>query len=90
MERRFIDQNRIEEATFSGKPACLKERIDFRSVYTSVLSRAIETTEIVTKIINFPKNSIKYDWRLNERHYEPLQGLNKSDQPQNMEKNKFM
>ena len=68
----------IEEATFSGNQL-LKERIDFRSVYTSLLSRAIETTEIVTKIINFPKNSIKYDWRLNKRHYGALQGLNKSD-----------
>lgn len=68
----------IEEATFSGNQL-LKEGIKFISVYTSLLNRAIETTEIVTKIINFPKNSIKYDWRLNERHYGALQGLNKSD-----------
>ena len=29
--------------------------------------------------INFPLESIHYDWRLNERHYGALQGLNKSE-----------
>ena len=37
------------------------------------------SANIVTKIINFPKKNIKYDWRLNERHYGALQGLNKSE-----------
>ena len=38
-----------------------------------------ETLDIVADIINFPKKNIKYDWRLNERHYGALQGLNKSE-----------
>tara|TARA_Y100000817_G_scaffold279437_1_gene242812 strand:+ start:1382 stop:2122 length:741 start_codon:yes stop_codon:yes gene_type:complete len=68
----------ISEAKFSGKEL-LKNNLKVKSVYTSLLNRATETTDIVTGIINFPKNEIKYDWRLNERHYGALQGLNKSD-----------
>ena len=68
----------IAEAAFSGNQL-LKADIKIKSVYTSLLNRAIETTNIVTGIINFPKNSIQYDWRLNERHYGALQGLNKSE-----------
>tara|TARA_B110000003_G_C16611174_1_gene519504 strand:+ start:306 stop:1046 length:741 start_codon:yes stop_codon:yes gene_type:complete len=68
----------IAEAIFSGNQL-LKANIDIISVYTSLLNRAIETTNFVTNIINFPKESIQYDWRLNERHYGALQGLNKSE-----------
>tara|TARA_B100000963_G_scaffold31697_2_gene23464 strand:- start:3456 stop:4196 length:741 start_codon:yes stop_codon:yes gene_type:complete len=68
----------IDEATFSAKQL-LKSNIKIKSVYTSLLNRAIETTDIVVDIINFPKGDIHYDWRLNERHYGALQGLNKSE-----------
>jgi len=68
----------IAEANFSGKKL-LKNNLKIQSVYTSILNRATETTNIVTDIINFPKEYIKYDWRLNERHYGALQGLNKSE-----------
>jgi len=68
----------ITEASFSGNEL-LKNNLQIKSVYTSLLNRATETTDIVTKIINFPKEEIKYDWRLNERHYGALQGLNKSE-----------
>lgn len=68
----------ISEAKFSGEQL-LKNNLNVKSVYTSLLNRATETTDIVTGIINFPKNEIKYEWRLNERHYGALQGLNKSD-----------
>ena len=68
----------ITEASFSGNEL-LKNNFQIKSVYTSLLNRATETTDIVTEIINFPKEEIKYDWRLNERHYGALQGLNKSE-----------
>jgi len=68
----------IAEAAFSGKQL-LKANVKIRSVYTSLLNRATETTDIVADIINFPKDDIQYDWRLNERHYGALQGLNKSE-----------
>jgi 2,3-bisphosphoglycerate-dependent phosphoglycerate mutase len=68
----------ISEANFSGKQL-LKFNLQIKSVYTSLLKRASETTNIVSDIINFPKSKINYDWRLNERHYGALQGLNKSE-----------
>ena len=73
-----LTQEGIDEATFSGN-ALLKNNFQIKSVYTSLLNRATETTDIVTDIINFPKEEIKYEWRLNERHYGALQGLNKSE-----------
>ena len=73
-----LTQEGIDEATFSGN-ALLKKNLQIKSVYTSLLNRATETTDIVTDIINFPKEEIKYEWRLNERHYGALQGLNKSE-----------
>ena len=68
----------IAEATFSANQLS-KMNLQIKSVYTSLLSRATETTNIVTDIIKFPRQDIKYDWRLNERHYGALQGLNKSE-----------
>ncbi|HRY62476.1 MAG TPA: 2,3-diphosphoglycerate-dependent phosphoglycerate mutase [Candidatus Paceibacterota bacterium] len=46
--------------------------------FTSVLSRATETLDIVLADlgINIP---VFYSWRLNERHYGALQGLNKKE-----------
>ena len=68
----------IAEAKFSGKQL-IKANIKVNSVYTSILNRATETTDIVTRILNFPPKKIQHDWRLNERHYGALQGLNKSE-----------
>jgi 2,3-bisphosphoglycerate-dependent phosphoglycerate mutase len=68
----------IVEANFSGKQLT-KMNIPIKSVFTSLLNRAVETTNIVTDIIKFPKKEIQYEWRLNERHYGALQGLNKSE-----------
>jgi 2,3-bisphosphoglycerate-dependent phosphoglycerate mutase len=66
------------EAKNSGK--LLKdEKIQFDQVYTSVLKRAIHTMEICLKEMKLISLPIKYEWRLNERHYGSLQGLNKSD-----------
>jgi 2,3-bisphosphoglycerate-dependent phosphoglycerate mutase len=68
----------IEEANFSGQQL-LKANLKIKSVYTSILNRATETTNIVIDIINFPRKDVQYNWRLNERHYGALQGLNKSE-----------
>ena len=51
---------------------------EFDLVYTSVLKRAIKTMEICLNQMDLKNISIKYDWRLNERHYGKLQGLNKA------------
>tara|TARA_X000001036_G_scaffold401858_1_gene407247 strand:- start:1859 stop:2599 length:741 start_codon:yes stop_codon:yes gene_type:complete len=68
----------IAEANFSGHQLS-KMNLEIKSVYTSLLNRATETTNIVTDIIKFSRKDIQYDWRLNERHYGALQGLNKSE-----------
>ncbi len=56
-----------------------KNNIKFSLVYVSYLKRAIKTLKICLKQINNPSNEAFYHWRLNERHYGSLQGLNKSE-----------
>ena len=68
----------IEEAKFSGEQL-LKYGISINTFYTSLLERATHTADIIADIIGFSKNNIKYEWKLNERHYGALQGLNKSE-----------
>ncbi len=68
----------IIEAEFSGNQI-KDEKISISSIHTSLLQRAIHSTEIVSEIIGFEKDNIVNDWRLNERHYGALQGLNKSE-----------
>ena len=51
----------------------------FTEVYTSVLKRANLTMDECLKKLSLKNVSIKYDWRLNERHYGKLQGLNKAE-----------
>lgn len=66
-----------EEALRAGK--ILKERgYSFDLAYSSVLKRAIDTLGIVLGEMG-EKPQISYSWRLNERHYGALQGLNKSE-----------
>ena len=54
-----------------------EEDIKLDLVYTSVLKRAINTMNICLSNFDNNKPDIFYDWRLNERHYGSLQGLNK-------------
>ena len=51
----------------------------FDKGYTSVLRRAIDTMDIVLKIIGQANLPLERDKALNERHYGALQGLNKAD-----------
>ena len=67
-----------KEAEFAASQL-LKENYKIQSVFTSLLKRATETASIVVKNICFQENDVKYEWRLNERHYGALQGLNKSE-----------
>lgn len=67
-----------DEASFASDQI-INNKIKINTIYTSQLKRAVETTEIVSKNINFPFNTVKFDWRLNERHYGALQGMNKSE-----------
>ncbi len=73
-----LTETGIKEASFSGKQI-LKNNLSIDSIYTSLLIRAKNTANIVSDTIGFDKKNIKYEWRLNERHYGALQGLNKSE-----------
>ena len=73
-----LTENGIKEAKFSAEQI-LKENIVINTLYTSLLKRSTYTAEIIADIINFDKKNIQYTWRLNERHYGTLQGLNKSE-----------
>ncbi|OQA57959.1 MAG: 2,3-bisphosphoglycerate-dependent phosphoglycerate mutase [Candidatus Omnitrophica bacterium ADurb.Bin277] len=56
-----------------------KEGYTFDIAYTSVLKRAIRTLWNVLDRMDLMWIPVVRDWRLNERHYGALQGLNKSE-----------
>ena len=51
----------------------------FDYCFTSYLSRAIDTLNIVLKGLNQEYLPVEKSWRLNEKHYGVLQGLNKAE-----------
>ncbi|WP_394809666.1 2,3-diphosphoglycerate-dependent phosphoglycerate mutase [Nitrosomonas sp.] len=68
----------LQEARNAGK--LLREhRFAFDIAYTSVLKRAIRTLWIVLDEMNQMWIPVQHTWRLNERHYGALQGLNKAE-----------
>ena len=67
-----------EEAARSGR-LLLEEGFTFDVAYTSVLKRAIRTLWIVLDEMDLMWLPVIRDWRLNERHYGALQGLNKAE-----------
>ena len=72
-----LSEKGINEAISAGK--LLKEKgYTFDIAYTSVLKRANDTLDYILKEMDL-QIPIKYSWRLNERHYGALQGLNKDE-----------
>ena len=72
-----LSENGIKEAKEAG--IVLKEKgFTFDVAYTSVLKRANHTLDLILKELNL-QIPINYSWRLNERHYGALQGLNKDE-----------
>jgi 2,3-bisphosphoglycerate-dependent phosphoglycerate mutase len=68
----------VEEAKEAG--ITLKQQgYTFDLVFTSVLKRAVRTAWIALDEMDLMWIPIKHDWRLNERHYGALQGLNKAE-----------
>lgn len=67
-----------EEARKAGE-LLKSEGYDFDIAYTSVLRRAIRTLWIALDAMDRMYLPIKNSWRLNERHYGALQGLNKAE-----------
>jgi 2,3-bisphosphoglycerate-dependent phosphoglycerate mutase len=73
-----LSEKGIEEARESGK-ILKKEGYVFDVAFTSVLKRAIRTLWIVLDEMDLMWIPVYNSWRLNERHYGALQGLNKSE-----------
>lgn len=85
MENRFtgwkdvdLSEHGVEEAKAAGK--LLKdEGFVFDKAYTSVLTRAIKTLNYVLEEMNLMWIPVEKSWRLNEKSYGALQGLNKAE-----------
>ena len=68
----------IEEARAAG--ALMRDKgLDFDCCFTSVLTRAIRTLHLVLHEMDRLWLPVTKDWRLNERHYGGLTGLNKAE-----------
>jgi 2,3-bisphosphoglycerate-dependent phosphoglycerate mutase len=73
-----LTQKGTEEARASGR--LLKAQgYDFDFTFTSVLKRAIRTLNLALEEMDRLWLPVEKDWRLNERHYGALQGLNKAE-----------
>jgi 2,3-bisphosphoglycerate-dependent phosphoglycerate mutase len=73
-----LTEKGVAEARHAGK--LLKEAgFSFDLAYTSVLKRAIRTLWLTQDEMDLMWIPVKHDWRLNERHYGALQGLNKAE-----------
>ncbi len=73
-----LTEKGIKEATEAGK--ALKEQgFTFDIAYTSVLKRALRTLWIALDQMDLLWIPFVKNWRLNERHYGALQGLNKAE-----------
>ena len=85
LENRFTgwhDVNLTEQGEHEGREAgrLLKEEgFDFDVAYTSVLTRAIRTLWLALTEMDQVWIPVHREWRLNERHYGSLQGLNKAE-----------
>lgn len=73
-----LSEKGVQEAKTAG--LVLKQNgFAFDVAYTSLLKRAIKTLWIVLEDMEQMWIPVNLSWRLNERHYGALQGLNKSD-----------
>jgi 2,3-bisphosphoglycerate-dependent phosphoglycerate mutase len=85
LENRFtgwVDVDLSEQGVREAKNAArlLKEAgVSFDYALTSVLKRAIRTLWIVMDEMDLMWVPVQRSWRLNERHYGALQGLNKQE-----------
>ena len=84
-----LTEQGVSEAKNAGK-LILEQNIEFDAMYTSMLSRAQKTGDIILGILNHKEIPIIKNEALNERHYGSLAGLNKDDARKNGEKNRFI
>jgi 2,3-bisphosphoglycerate-dependent phosphoglycerate mutase len=73
-----LSERGVEEARQAGR-TLRAEGYGFDAAFTSVLKRAIKTLWLALEELDLVWISIHNEWRLNERHYGSLQGLNKQE-----------
>src|SRR5450759_6041906 len=73
-----LSERGVEEAIEAGR-VLKKEGFQFRLAYTSYLTRAIHTLWLTLGEMDLIWIPVYKTWRLNEKHYGILQGLNKSE-----------
>ena len=73
-----LSERGVQEAR-SGATLLLEGGYTFDLAYTSVLKRAIQTLWIILEDMDLMWIPVYRSWRLNERHYGALQGLNKAE-----------
>jgi 2,3-bisphosphoglycerate-dependent phosphoglycerate mutase len=71
----------IKEAIKAGQ-ILKKEGFQFKLAYTSYLTRAIKTLWLILEEMDMMWIEERKSWRLNEKHYGTLQGLNKMETAQ--------
>ena len=73
-----LSRKGVREATEAGR-LLLQEGFTFDVAYTSMLKRAIKTLWLVLEEMDLMWIPVHRSWRLNERHYGALQGLDKAE-----------
>jgi len=73
-----LTENGIEEAVKAGK-LLKKEGYRFELAFTSYLKRANKTLNVILDEMDLDWIPVQKSWRLNEKHYGMLQGLNKAE-----------
>ncbi len=73
-----LTEKGMAEAKNAGK-LLQQAGFSFDFAYTSVLKRAIRTLALTLDSMDLMWIPVKHDWRLNERHYGALQGLDKTE-----------
>ncbi len=76
-----LSEKGVEEAKKGGK-VLLANHFNFKYCYTSYLKRAIKTLNIMLEEMDLLWLPVEKTWRLNEKHYGELQGLNKAEMAQ--------
>lgn len=73
-----LSETGIQEAKDAGK-ALLSQKINFDLCFTSYQKRAIKTLQYILEELDMLYLPVLKTWKLNERHYGALQGLNKAE-----------
>lgn len=73
-----LSERGVAEAVRAGE-LLRKEGFCFGRAYTSYLKRAVKTLDVVLDRMDLDWIPVSKSWRLNEKHYGALQGLNKAE-----------